>query len=130
ILSGLLYLHNQRIIHGNLFSKNIWRCHDGSIVLEGFKYIFNGFNIVKMGLSEHLPPPETMENVSFRGNKVDIWNFGMIYLEMLVQPTNIFSQLRHLNDDIIKSLVESSGEFEFLTECLVENPLFRPSAKE
>ncbi|CAG5132572.1 unnamed protein product, partial [Candidula unifasciata] len=100
ILEGLVFLHQNRIVHRNLSLENVLLTKQGAVKLSeyGVYYITDyGADVsFPIGLPRYLPPevlclgPVTVEDDTghclqpVSGPKADVWSFGIILLELIL----------------------------------------------
>ena len=143
ILKGLVYLHENKIVHRDLKCANI--------LLDDC----NNCKLTDFGISKHTDDirslsgcgtycgtiywmsPESIQREKY-GKRSDIWSFGCTVLEMLnAKPP--FSEFRYLEaaekivkEDLALSYLSSTSThcMEFVAKCLQKEPQFRPRARE
>ena len=118
ILFGLKYLHDNKIIHRDLKSANIFLTKNG-IVKIGDLNVSKVLNQNKMAQTKTGTPyysaPEIWENKSY-DNKIDIWSVGCIIYEMccLVCPFRSTSILK-------LALLINKGEYKPIPDIYSDN---------
>ena len=143
ILKGLLYLHENKIVHRDLKCANI--------LLDNY----NNCKLTDFGISKHTDDirslsgcgtdcgtiywmsPESIQREKY-GKRSDIWSFGCTVLEMLnAKPP--FSEFRYIEaaqkivyEDLDPCYLSSTSVhcMEFVGKCLQKEPQFRPRARE
>jgi len=90
ILNGLAYLHSKNLTHGNLKSSNILVDSGGKIKLSDYirfkefeDYIKKNSNFSN-DLTSSWPAPELTKSELPMSDKVDIWELGILLLEMFL----------------------------------------------
>ena len=83
--NGLEFMHNNKIYHGDLKSKNIVINDDGEVKISDAFVHENYFSLdlhTKLQRWNSFLPPETIENNSvYDGVNHDLWALGMIFVE-------------------------------------------------
>ena len=134
ILFGLKYLHDNKIIHRDLKSANIFLTKNG-IVKIGDLNVSKVLNQNKMAQTKTGTPyysaPEIWENKSY-DNKIDIWSVGCIIYEMccLVCPfrsTSILKLALLINKGEYKPIpdIYSDNLSNIISKMIIVNPLKR-----
>jgi len=143
ILNGIVYLHENRIIHRDIKCSNILINKDNIKLADfGCTFCFDESNTYKNSILSGTVPwmaPEMIKKEKF-GSKIDIWSLGCTIVEMLNGerpwsecPTvaRIFYMVTiELEKPIIKNEKKLSKELKnFINNCLQHDPKIRPSAK-
>ena len=144
LLEGIIYLHNERIVHRDIKGSNILIDDTNNIKLADFgisKCLTNlssksGAKTFDTGTTKWMAPEIINENPY--GFKVDIWSVGCTVVEMLTSKP----PWRELSDNQtiiavskgtypIYKLPSFAGKVEnFLQQCFQIDPMKRPTAKE
>lgn len=144
-LKGLVYLHQQNIIHLDMKAGNIMLTEDAQVKIGDFGVseqlrreaegtIFN--NLVGSPL---FMAPEVIKRDSIITVRADIWSLGITLIEMAEgrPPNNDINSIEMLNDlpnrppPTLKKPRMYSSEFnEFIAKCLVKDPKLRPPAAD
>ena len=137
ILEGINYLHENKIIHRDLKSANIFLMKDGTIKIGDL----NVSTIAKMGIAftqtgtPYYASPEVWMDKSYN-NKSDIWSIGCIIYELCMLKTPFRgTSMKNLCSNIQKGVYPDihfySDELKnIIKEMLVVNPQYRLSAKD
>jgi tRNA A-37 threonylcarbamoyl transferase component Bud32 len=143
ILNGIVYLHENRIIHRDIKCSNILINKDIIKLADfGCTFCFDDSNTYKNAILSGTVPwmaPEMIKKEKF-GNKIDIWSLGCTIVEMLNGerpwiecPTvaRIFYMVSiELEKPIIKNEKNLSKELKnFINDCLQHDPAIRPTSK-
>ena len=143
ILEGLIYLHENKIVHRDLRGHNILLDDCNNCKLADFMLSKRGENITSTsgcdGLSgkPHWMSPEVIQDKE-HGWKSDIWSFGCTVLEMLnTRPpywelNQYAAMLKIVMDDLIPSFPPGTSDhcMVFVKNCLQKEPHLRPSARD
>ncbi|KAK7246823.1 hypothetical protein RIF29_41693 [Crotalaria pallida] len=140
ILSGLKYLHDQNVVHGDLKCANILVDASDSLKLSGFG-LAKAIKLNDVRSSKGSPYWMAPEVVNLRnrgyGLAADIWSLGCTVLEMLTrQPP--YSHLKGMQalfrigkgqpPSVPESL--SKDARDFILKCLQVNPSKRPTSAQ
>ena len=141
-LEAIVCLNNNNWFHRDIKCSNILLDKDGSCLLGDYgvsSIIKEGGNNTFVGsLCWMAPEVAKKEEYSY---KIDIWSLGITTVEMAngkppYKDISPFDFLAEVHSNRIPSLNESkdfkwSEEIKnFVKDCLIKNPRFRPSAKE
>lgn len=143
ILNGIVYLHENRIIHRDIKCSNVL-INKEIIKLADFgcTFCFDDPNTYKNSILSGTVPwmaPEMIKKEKF-GNKVDIWSLGCTIVEMLngerpwVECPNVarifYMVTIELEKPVIKNEKFLSKELKnFINDCLQHDQKIRSSAK-
>ncbi len=149
LLSGLDYLHDNKIVHKDIKGANILVNTNGIVKLSDFGcskimektltlYLKENKN---HGIQGSIPwmAPEVIKQTKY-GTKSDVWSFGCTILEMVTGKPPWFGynfdnsiaaiMKIGLSDEIPAIPEELSANLrDFLVECLQRNPEKRPNVK-
>ena len=140
ILSGLEYLHSQKIIHRDIKCLNLFITKDRHVKIGdlGVSTITSGIDnlhYTRVGTPLYLSP-ELVKQKPY-DYKTDIWSFGCsLYHLASLEPPFIGNNLIALGNNIVKGIPKSlpqqySNELKaFIDKLLEKRPENRPSAKE
>ena len=140
ILSGLEYLHSQKIIHRDIKCLNLFITKDRHIKIGdlGVSTITSGIDnlhYTRVGTPLYISP-ELVKQKPY-DYKTDIWSFGCsLYHLASLEPPFTGGNLIVLGNNIVKGVPKSlpyqySNELRaFIDKMLEKNPENRPSAKE
>ena len=136
ILEGINYLHENKIIHRDLKSANLFLMKDGTLKIGDL----NVSKIAKMGIAftqagtPYYASPEVWLDKSY-DNKSDIWSIGCIIYELCMLKTPFRgTSMKNLCLNIQKGEYEDICNFysddlrKVIQKMLVVNPDFRFSA--
>ena len=145
LINALNIMHTKGFIHRDIKSDNIMvsfllkgKLIDAAIIDFGISIQQNSFNDKRC--SKGYKPPEYLDEKIAKDNKVDIWGFGVVMLEVILKE-NIFKDcdkdikefeaaIVRLNG--IKSKVDTKdfNLMEVIEKCLNINPEKRPTSRE
>ena len=140
ILSGLEYLHSQKIIHRDIKCLNLFITKDRHVKIGDLGASTNTSGIdslhyTRVGTPLYLSP-ELVKQKPY-DYKTDIWSFGCsLYHLTSLEPPFIGNNLIALGNNIVKGIPKSlphqySNELKaFIDKLLEKRPENRPSAKE
>ena len=136
LLEGINYLHENKIIHRDLKSANLFLMKDGTLKIGDL----NVSKIAKMGIAftqagtPYYASPEVWLDKSY-DNKSDIWSIGCIIYELCMLKTPFRgTSMKNLCLNIQKGYYEDICNFysddlrKIIQKMLVVNPDFRFSA--
>ncbi|KAJ3118159.1 hypothetical protein HK100_000663 [Physocladia obscura] len=147
VLSALVYLHENHMIHNDLRADNILLDMKGNVRVTGLRqlvsltqnggYIKNVFSI----LSDNIEwaAPEIMAQHSSFDEKVDIYSFGITAMELAYGHTPfddwspikiLLSKLEYDCPGIKTMRVMPKSFLKMVRACIRKDPRERPSAKE
>ncbi|OLL22575.1 Cytokinesis protein sepH [Neolecta irregularis DAH-3] len=138
VLQGLVYLHEQGVIHRDIKGANILTTKDGAVKLADFGVAtratgLNDFSVVG---SPYWMAPEVIE-LSGATAASDIWSLGCTVIELLEgQPPyheyDPMPALFHIVNDDHPPIPESASPAvrDFLMQCFQKDPNFRVSARK
>ncbi|KAL9084775.1 MAG: hypothetical protein Q9159_005060 [Coniocarpon cinnabarinum] len=139
VLQGLLYLHEQGVIHRDIKGANILTTKEGNVKLADFGVATrNGPELMNSSVvgTPYWMAPEVI-TLSGATTASDIWSLGCTVIELLEgkPPYHNFNSVaalyRIVNDDH-PPLPESISQAceDFLTQCFQKDPNLRVSAKK
>jgi WNK lysine deficient protein kinase len=141
ILEGINFLHQQHIAHRDLKCNNIFiNSNTGDILIGDLglaKKRYTQFHST-IGTPEYMAP-EMYEEETAYDEKVDIYSFGMCFLEMITKKTpysectglgNILKKVTSGCKPLALQTVKNAAAKEILEQCLKSNPTERPSAAQ
>ena len=143
LLEGVIYLHNERIVHRDIKGSNILIDDTNNIKLADFgisKCLTNlssisGAKTNDIGTTKWMAPEVIKENAY--GFKVDIWSVGCTVVEMLTSKPpwhglnstqTIIAQSKETYPIYTLPAFASNVE-HFLQQCFKKNPMERPTAE-
>ncbi|CAG9321705.1 unnamed protein product [Blepharisma stoltei] len=144
ILKGLIYLHDNNVIHRDIKGANLLLDSRGKIRLSDFgcsvKYDNSDESGLVNSLKGSLPwmAPEVVRQNGY-GRKADIWSLGCVLIEMLTakQPwpqmeNHVLLMLKIATSNDIPEIPQdiSNDAKSFISLCLQRDPEMRKSAKE
>ena len=138
ILEGINYLHENKIIHRDLKSANLFLMKDGTVKIGDL----NVSTIAKMGIAftqtgtPYYASPEVWMDKSYN-NKSDIWSIGCIVYELcMLKPPFRGTSMKNLCNNIQRGVYEQINNIysddlkKIISKMLVINPDQRLSAKD
>ena len=138
ILEGINYLHENKVIHRDLKSANLFLMNDGTVKIGDL----NVSTIAKMGIAftqtgtPYYASPEVWMDKSYN-NKSDIWSIGCISYELcMLKPPFRGTSMKNLCKNIQRGVYEQINNIysddlkKIISLMLVVNPDKRLSAKE
>jgi len=138
ILLALNFLHTQSepIIHGSINSQTVYFDYDGIIKLcfIGFKSktFYGKFTIKQIEKSSLKSPfnyiPQECRRISVKTKKVDIFDFGLVALEIATKPLENFSV--HYTPYTLCQTLKDADIMKFISKCISFNPDMRPLSHE
>ena len=141
ILQGINFLHQQHIAHRDLKCNNIFINSNTGDILIGDLGLAKKRNTKfhsTIGTPEYMAPEMYEEETSY-DEKVDIYAFGMCFLEMITKKIpysectgigNIFKKVTsNCKPDSLKTVKNQLAK-RIIEQCLNKNPNERPSALE
>lgn len=139
VLSGLIYLHSQGVVHRDIKGANILTAKDGEVKLADFGVATKLSETVKTMSFAGTPywmAPEMVEN-GHGTSACDIWSLGCTVIELItgfppyydldVMPA-MFRLVQDPNPPLPSGI--SSKLTDFLLACFQKEPLIRVSASE
>lgn len=137
VLHGLLYLHEQGVIHRDIKGANILTTKEGLVKLADFGVATkaSGLDQASVVGTPYWMAPEVIE-LSGAATSSDIWSLGCTVIELIegkppyhkLQPMQAL--FRIVNDEHPPIPGSASPALrEFLMECFQKNPTLRISAK-
>ncbi|XP_003383893.1 PREDICTED: serine/threonine-protein kinase 10-like [Amphimedon queenslandica] len=146
LFEGLVFLHDQRIIHRDLKAGNILLCPDGSIRLGDFgvsailkqrekRYTFIG---TPYWMAPEVVACEAIKEEPY-GVKADVWSAGITLIEMAdmfppyheTNPMRVLIRITRSEPPILAVPSHWSKDFnDFLSKCLVKAPSQRSSSRD
>ncbi|KAF8318953.1 kinase-like protein, partial [Clavulina sp. PMI_390] len=141
VLEGLVYLHEQGVIHHDIKGANILTNKDGSVKLADFGVASTSSNPANDGAvvgSPYWMAPEVIEQ-SGATTASDVWSVGCVVIELLEgKPPYHFldpmpAMFRIVQDDsppIPEGISPASIVKDFLYHCFQKDPNLRISAKK
>lgn len=137
LISGVVYIHHERILHRDLKPENIRILYDGSlkIVDFGVSCRLEEFDSVKQNVgTEYYSSDEKYSNQEYDGRD-DVWAVGCIFLE-LVNGERIRSRVSDPNNELyLRQLlgncdIRNPAVTKIIQLCLTIPYLSRPSSPE
>lgn len=149
ILAGLIYLHENKVIHKDIKGANILVDGDGTVKLADFgcssqfeKTLSNFDTFLAHSLKGSIPwmAPEVVKETGY-GRRSDIWSFGCTILEMATgklpwshyqfdNPVAVLMKIA-LSDEIPLIPETLSDDLkDFLSLCLQRDPTKRSHAQD
>ena len=139
VIEGLVYLHDQGIIHRDIKGANLLLTKTRIVKLADFRHsILNDKNKANSIVgSPYWMAPEVIEQKGNISPKCDIWSLGSTIIQLLTtQPLNhefniTAAMFRIVTDDCPPLPNEISPHLrDFLLRCFVKDPEKRASARE
>lgn len=149
ILAGLIYLHENKVVHKDIKGANILVDGDGTVKLADFgcstqfeKTLSNFDSFLANTIQGSIPwmAPEVVKETGY-GRRSDIWSFGCTILEMATgklpwshylfdNPVAVLMKIA--TSDEIPLIPETLSEDlkSFLSLCLQRDPTKRPHAQD
>ncbi|RPA81808.1 hypothetical protein BJ508DRAFT_414518 [Ascobolus immersus RN42] len=138
VLQGLLYLHNQGVVHRDLKGSNLLSTKSGAIKLADFGVATktSQANETTIVGTPYWMAPEIIQ-LAGASTASDIWSVGCTILELLTgsppyfQLSSLSALFRIVNDEHppIPANV-SSAAFDFLLQCFQKDPNLRVPARK
>lgn len=138
LIRGLRALHDNKILHRDLKSANIFLCNDGTAKIGDMnisKIIKNGLAQTMVG-TPYYASPEIWLYQPY-DSKCDIWSLGCVLYEMsMLNPPFIATELKSLYRRIILGRYSAIGNsyskdlVYLIKRMLCVNPETRPSSKK
>lgn len=142
VLKGLIYLHQNKIVHYDLKCGNLLVDKDGHIILADFGTAYHEAidDSIRNMQRGSLPwmSPEVLHECK-QNEKIDIWSLGIICIEMAELNSPFFNCNEHelkeklASDYLCDFIAKKSWSIQFrnfISKCLSSDPIKRPSAKE
>ena len=146
ILDGLIYLHENGIVHRDIKGANVLLDSNGKVKLADFgasKQLSSVHSISNGGCntftgSPYWMAPEVIQAASSYGTKADAWSVGAICLEMItgkppfgdLEPMNALFKIGQGNTvPDIPDFVPPEAR-DFMQQCFTRNPDQRPSCRQ
>ncbi|CAG9310192.1 unnamed protein product [Blepharisma stoltei] len=140
ILRAIDYLHDNRVVHGNLEGKNVLIDRKGTVKLRDamLSAILQKWFPKQAAISPYWMPPETIIKQSFYKSS-DIWSLGVTAIEMaegsapysaLPSERAVASIRRRPAQSLTEPHRWSDVFNDFISKCLVIEPNQRATAKE
>jgi len=142
VLSAIIYLHENKLIHRDIKSGNILVDMEGNIKLADFgvaSHLKNGRKKSSVVGSCCWMAPEIISGADGYDYKADVWSFGISAIELAqgkapYHGQNKFEIMRKIQMNPPQKLKDPSkwsDEFvSFIKSCLVKDPNKRPSAEQ
>ena len=138
ILKGMKYLHNNKIIHRDLKSANLFLMKDGTVKIGDLnvsKLTEKGMARTQIG-TPYYASPEIWNDKPYDA-KTDMWSIGCIIYEMCqLRPPFKGNSLKELSNNIIKGVYSpisnhySKDLSNVIKEMLKLEPRYRPTCDE
>ena len=146
ILKGLTFLHKNKIIHRDLKAGNVLLTNDAEVKIADFGVSAKNKHTIQKRDSFIGTPywmaPEVIQCETFRDNpydyKADIWSLGITLIEFAqrdppnhdMTPMRVLLKIQKSDPPKLDFPSKWSKEFNsFLAECLVKDPVQRPTAE-
>ncbi|CAG9567458.1 unnamed protein product [Danaus chrysippus] len=143
-IKGVVYLHENKIIHRNLKCSNILITKDGEVKLTdfGLSCQLSGnqeTTRTSIGSPGWMAPEAVTVSEEGYGNRVDVWALGICTIEMVdgvapyekMHPTRAMFQIQRIPPPSVAKPAMSSNDInDFINECLEKNPEHRPFMME
>ncbi|XP_049341882.1 MAP/microtubule affinity-regulating kinase 3-like isoform X9 [Astyanax mexicanus] len=136
LVSAVVYLHEQDIVHRDLKSENILLTPDGTIKVTdfGFGRMSRGFPELCTSLcgTPNYCAPEVLCGKSYDGKKSDVWSLGVILYTMVTGelPFNYENILYLQKKTLQYSIPVEKSCRDFISYMLQYDPFTRPSVTE
>uniref|UniRef100_A0A3B1J3K3 non-specific serine/threonine protein kinase n=1 Tax=Astyanax mexicanus TaxID=7994 RepID=A0A3B1J3K3_ASTMX len=136
LVSAVVYLHEQDIVHRDLKSENILLTPDGTIKVTdfGFSRMSRGFPELCNSLcgTPNYCAPEVLCGKSYDGKKSDVWSLGVILYTMVTGelPFNYENILYLQKKPLQYSIPVEKSCRDFISYMLQYDPFTRPSVTE
>lgn len=142
ILLGIKYLHDNRIVHGDIKPDNIL-IDKGTVKVADFGCAqFNQFTVRSFAGTPWYAPPEAINHTLKRSTDntaIDVWSLGCTVFELVTghhlwkhtSAESVMYHIGHLSEDPALDLLDDYPIVKsFCRCCLMHNPLQRASIKE
>lgn len=141
ICQGMLHLHNNRIVHRDLSSRNVL-LHNGVAKISDFGMARTIGSSAQGHTKTNIGPVRWMSPESLRNNsysyKSDVWSFGIVIYEILarsephinIDPIEVGKLIR---DQHLRPIPPSGSNkvlIDIMDKCLASNPDDRPSFEQ
>jgi serine/threonine-protein kinase 11 len=144
ILSGLLHLHENGIVHQDIKPSNLLLSSDGRALISDFGvgHSFQSFNMV-VGSPAYQAPELAVDGDHSEPSKEDIWSLGVslyqtVFKKLPYQGENVYEIVRHARQtalvipldcnselsDLLHGMLEPRPSIRFSAAQALENPWF------
>ena len=141
VLQGLVYLHDQGVIHRDIKGANILTTKEGTVKLADFGVATNfsagGIDMNEVVGTPYWMAPEIIEMKSEHNTACDVWSVGCTVIELLTGKPPYFdlgqmqAMFRIVQDEHPPLPDNISPDLEdFLLECFKKDPAERITAKK
>ena len=142
LIKGLIYLHNQRIIHRNLKLSNLFLNDKMELKIGDFsfatKMAYDGEKKRTICGNPNYIAPEIIDGKSGYSYEVDIWAIGIIIYTLIIgkppfesnNKEQIIENIKKVEFKIPEDVKISLLSEKLINKILVENPNKRPSLEE
>jgi len=140
LLAGIAYMHSKNFVHRDLKSSNIMLSVHGSLKIIDFGFcaeLTDGPRVQTVGTA-YCMAPEVVKRQS-HSFEVDIWSFGIIFLEMYLRHIPVKTKLEALFKAVCGASLQGINPveinmreeaFALLRQCLIVDPENRASSVE
>jgi len=138
ILCGLAFLHSRKFVHRDLKANNIMISKKGDVKIIDFGFCAEELEpLVELVGTTYWMAPEIFKKQVYT-SKVDIWSFGIVFLEMYLRRTPFNSKWEAMFKAICGETMQCvtpqikmrEEAYTFCQSCLLVDPDKRSSATE
>ena len=146
LLSGLCYLHEQKIAHRDIKCENLLLCSSGIVKLSDFgcskdlSKSIGTLNAMTFTGTPLFMAPEVVAHEGYDAYRADVWTVGVTVLQMVtgappfaVDMTQPLQYMLHISKGDVHPIIPDTVSpecREFVTVCLNRDPHKRPSVAQ
>ena len=139
ILKGVVFLHENNIVHCSISPENILIGTKGEVKLTGFmeQYILNLNNDENFTRTVWSGGPEMAKSTKL-SEKSDIWGIGMTTIQLItgehpfgdLHPMRALMMIIKIGPPVFDGIGYSNEILDFISKCTDKEPANRPTAQE